>query len=91
MEKYKSILDELAILYDKQDGLTDNLKNMYSEIQNNQKKIKHLLKKLPICYSCMKNINPKYMNIATQKDLDNYKDQEEGYRGPKIGEYYCGC
>jgi hypothetical protein len=31
------------------------------------------------------------MYIATPEDIKTYVDQNDGYNGPKIGEYYCGC
>ena len=54
-------------------------------------KIKSLTKKFPTCYSCGKHYHPKNMTIATQEDIDEYYDKKEGYCGPEIGEYYCGC
>lgn len=83
--------EKLQILYEEQRKLNELLRTIYSDIKDNQQLIKELLKNFPTCYSCGKHINPKYLEIATQEDVDNYIEQNEGYNGPKIGEYYCGC
>ncbi len=83
--------EKLQILYDEQKKLNELLRTIYSDIRENQELIKELLKNFPSCYSCGKHMNPKYLYIATQEDIDNYIDQNDGLNGPEIGEYYCGC
>jgi recombinational DNA repair protein RecR len=67
------------------------LRENEKKIDDINKKINILSRKFPSCYSCGKYYHPKNMTIATQEDIDDYCDKNEGYCGPEIGEYYCGC
>ena len=87
----EEIRNELILLRNQISILYSERKNIDLQIDNFEKEIKNVLKKFPKCYSCDKNKDPKFMFIATQEDLDNYKDMNDGYNGPEIGEYYCGC
>jgi len=31
------------------------------------------------------------MIITTEEDSNNWVDSNEGYAGPEVGGYYCGC
>lgn len=59
-------------------------------IDDIDKKIKILTKKYPSCCSCGKRYHPKQMIIATEEDVSDHTDRNEGYSGPEVGEYYCG-
>lgn len=83
--------NKLNLLRDQLYFLYSEFKKINSQIDDTKKEIKNVLKNFPKCYSCGKNQDPKYMFIATQEELDSYTDSNEGYNGPKIGEYYCGC
>ena len=83
-ESFVIIRKEIKELKDDENKLFENLKFV-------QAKIKNLYKKFPRCSSCGRNTDPIYMTIATQEDIDDYFDRDEGYSGPDIGEYYCGC
>ena len=54
-------------------------------------RIKLLTKQYPRCSSCGHHFHPSLMMRATQEDVDYYNDQIEGYGGPVVNEYYCGC
>ena len=88
---YEKIEDEIKKLYDKNTELLKRIKEIQKEYDNNYRHIERIMKGYPKCYSCSRNVNPKYMEIATQEDIDNYVDSNDGYIGPEIGEYYCGC
>ena len=88
---YTKVALEIKDLFKIQDELRLNLKQVKLDLYNNQKKIDNVMKKFPRCYSCGKNRDPKNMVIAQQEDIDDYFDRNEGYCGPEIGEYYCGC
>jgi glycyl-tRNA synthetase (class II) len=55
-------------------------------------KIRHFLQKYGVqCSSCGRHFLTKDVWIATQRDVDEYTDMNDGYAGPTVGEYYCGC
>lgn len=90
--------EHLDNIYTQIKGLEEEKKNILDIIKEYEKKlykinynIKSLTQEFPRCYSCLKNNHPKNMVIATQEDIDDYYDRNEGYSGPEIGEYYCGC
>lgn len=67
-----------------------NCMKIYGDkIEKINNKIKELMKNAPKCYSCGRNSFDCWK--AEKEDIDNYIDQNEGYSGPEIGEYYCGC
>ena len=88
---YDNIYKEISILRNEQRVVMDRIKKYEEDINTIDRKIEDLMKKFPSCYSCGRCRYPKNMIIATQEDLDNYYDQNEGFSGPEIGEYYCGC
>ena len=83
-ENFELIRNEIKQLRKEEKILFENLNNV-------QMNIKNLYKKFPSCFSCGRRTDPKQMLIATQEDVDDYFDKNEGYCGPEIGEYYCGC
>ncbi|NBV29168.1 hypothetical protein EBS02_09180, partial [bacterium] len=74
-------------------------KKIYDEVQQLMKKIQHLekqiedLKKLhlPVCSSCHQYKFPSSVWKASEEDIRDYIDQNEGYSGPIWNEWYCGC
>ena len=90
-KNYKDIEYQINELLDKEQMLLVDLKNVEINLYNVKHKIREIMKKFPSCHSCGTHQNPKNMIIATQQDVDKYYDQNDGYCGPEIGEYYCGC
>jgi RNA polymerase-binding transcription factor DksA len=90
-EELNNIYDEIKDLEKEKQIVLNFLRENEKKIDDINKKIRILTKKFPTCYSCGKHYHPKNMTIATQEDLDDYYDKNEGYCGPEIGEYYCGC
>jgi hypothetical protein len=45
----------------------------------------------PQCASCGKHRFAGEMHLADEKDVAEWVDQNEGYAGPVVGEFYCGC
>ena len=90
-EELNNIYKEIKDLEKDKQQILCILRMNEKKIFNIDTKIKSLTKKFPTCYSCGKHYHPKNMNIATQEDIDDYFDKNEGYCGPEIGEYYCGC
>ena len=85
-------------IYTEIKDLEEEKKNILNIIKEHEKvyfilnnKIKSLIREFPTCYSCYKHYHPKSMVIATQEDIEEYYNKNEGYSGPEIGEYYCGC
>lgn len=77
---------------------------LLKEKEKYEKEVQHLIKKIkaidveierwkkmqvPNCSSCGKHKQNVW--VATEKDVQDYIDQKEGYAGPTVGEYYCGC
>ena len=87
-EEMIQLRKELKELQQKESDLMKKRRGIDNEINANYAMIKLLYKKLPRCCSCGRN---GFMKIATQADVDEYVDQREGYSGPDVGEYYCGC
>ena len=90
MDYYEIEKEAKNILY-KNNNILNQIKELEKEYNNNIKKLDIIFNKYPKCHSCHKNKNPKYMWIASEDDIKNYIDQNEGYNGPIINEYYCGC
>lgn len=87
----EEIRNQIILLRKQTSLLYTERKNIDLQIDEVESKIENIYKNFPKCYSCDKNQDPKFMFIAVQEDLDNYKDSNEGYNEPEIGEYYCGC
>ena len=90
-KNFDSIYIQLDELEKNSKVLLQSLKNIEIDIYNNQDKIKKLIEVFPCCCSCGHHKDPKQMIIADKEDVDTYYDQNEGYCGPEIGKYYCGC
>ena len=88
IENLNDIYKEIKDLQNEKQSIFEIIKEKVYVIEQ---KIKKLTKIFPSCYSCGKHYHPKNMTIATQEDIDEYYDKKEGYCGPEIGEYYCGC
>ena len=89
-QSYDNIAAEIQALEDKKKLILDSIQEQEEHIVDIDIKVKTLIKKFPCCYSCGKRFHPKQMTIATQDDVDEYVDKNEGYCGPEVGEYYCG-
>ena len=89
-EELNNIYDEIKDLEKEKQIALNLLRENEKKIDDINKKIKILSINFPSCYSCGKHYHPKNMTIATQEDIDDYYDKNEGYCGPEIGEYYCG-
>lgn len=81
----------LEELLKKETELQLQLSMIQHELQKIKQRCKKLLEFEPVCSSCGRHVRKKNMWIATQDDLDGYYSENEGYGGPTIGEYYCGC
>lgn len=86
-----NIYDEIKDLQKEKENILNVLRVNEKKLDIINKKIKSLTQNFPACYSCGKHYHPKNMTIAKQEDIDDYYDKNEGYCGPEIGEYYCGC
>lgn len=82
---------QVADLNKEQAVLSKQIKALRKKSDDIEDRIKSLTLKYPTCYSCGNHYHPKYMVIATQEDVNEYTDNNEGYCGPETGEYYCGC
>ena len=90
-KNYETIYKEIENLENEKKESLNLLKKIEQDITNTDIKIRKLMTKFPNCYSCGNYRYPKNMIIATQDDINEYYDQNEGYNGPEVGEYYCGC
>ena len=90
-DNYDNIFKEIGILQNEQRIILFRLRRYEEDINTIDKKIEDLMKKFPSCYSCGRYRHPKNMIIATQEDVDDYYDKNDGYNGPEVGKYYCGC
>jgi hypothetical protein len=70
-----------------------NFSNIQNQLDDLDKQIYKLRKQFPECSCCGSRQDPKMMImiIATEEDSDNWVDSNEGYAGPTVGGYYCGC
>ena len=78
----EQLIEQRRLLEKEQRNINDKLKEINIEIR----KYKQL--NYPKCSNCGVFRHERMMWIATQEDII---DQNEGYSGPVIGEYYCGC
>lgn len=90
-EHLDNIYTEIKDLEEEKKNILDIIREYEKKLYKINDNIKSLTQKFPSCYSCGKKYHPKNMVIATQEDIDDYYDRNEGYSGPEIGEYYCGC
>lgn len=88
---YNNIRNQIKDKYKQKSLIIQKIKELETECDKIDKEIALLSSKYPKCYSCGKHQDPKFMDKATQDDIDNYVDSNEGYFGPEINEYYCGC
>jgi len=88
--EFDNIDEEIKELENKKNGILGIVKEHQKNIDDIDKKIKNLYKLFPCCYSCRKHFHPKKMTIATQEDVNERVDRNDGYFGPEVGEYYCG-
>lgn len=72
--------------------LMNHIQQLQRELRNLEKNIR-LYKKThgEQCASCGRYNLSSEMWIAEQSDIESYLDCGEGYAGPTIGEFYCGC
>jgi len=89
-EYYNNIDKNIKDLEIQKNAIVDIVKKHEKNINDIDKKIKNLTKLFPRCYSCGKHFHPKQLTIATQDDVDERVDRNDGYFGPEVGEYYCG-
>jgi predicted patatin/cPLA2 family phospholipase len=87
---FDNIDKEIKEFENKKNVILDIVKEYQKNIDDIDKKIKNLYKLFPRCYSCGKHFHPKKMTIATQEDVNERVDRNDGYYGPEVGEYYCG-
>lgn len=79
-------------LLEKRAKLMQQLETIQRELCEVEMEIRHFLQKYGVtCSSCGRSFLQKDVWIATQHDIDEYRDMNDGYAGPTIGEYYCGC
>lgn len=83
-----SQLDELEL---EANELQAQMKDLSDRMRENEKLRKSFMKDEPLCHCCYRHVRAKNVWKATQEDADNWFDQNEGYCGPTVGEYYCGC
>lgn len=88
---YKNISKKIEELHKQNSLINKNIIELQEKLKENYQKIKEISKNFPKCYSCGHHQDPKNMFIASEKDVENYIDQNEGYSGPRLNEYYCGC
>jgi predicted patatin/cPLA2 family phospholipase len=91
IKNLNNIYEEIKDLQNEKQSIFEIIKENEEKVFIIEQKIKKLTNLFPSCYSCGKHYHPKNMIIATQEDVDEYYDKNEGYYGPEIGEYYCGC
>ena len=88
---YNNIRNQIKDKHKQNSVILQKIKKLRTEYDKINKEIALLSSKYPKCYSCGKHQDPTLMIKATQHDIDNYVDNNEGYCGPEINEYYCGC
>ena len=88
---YNNIRKQINEKHQQVSLITEKIKELQEECNKINSEIYNLMRKYPKCYSCWRYQDPKYMIKATQEDIDSYVDNNEGYCGPEISEYYCGC
>lgn len=91
MSNFNDIYREIKELRDEKQTILEIINENEKKVYLIDQKIKKLTELFPSCHSCGKKYPPKNMTIATQEDIDEYYDQNEGFSGPEIGQYYCGC
>jgi chromosome segregation ATPase len=87
---FDAIDAEIKQLENEKQKILLRIKENEEEFNSLQQKIKQLKLKFPTCYSCWNHYHPKDLIKATQQDVDDYFDKNQGYTQLEVGENYCG-
>ena len=87
-EMIRQVLKQLRM---EEKELEEQQRTINRKLDNIRNRITDCEYQFPMCESCGKPSDPEHMVIATEEDVANWEDANEGFSNPIIGEYYCGC